>query len=79
MNIKQKFFFDEILCIYIILYAIWGMARLKINLWRSWQAAISFGEEHASFEPEITEWDSYYPLSDNDPHCGLGTCWIETS
>lgn len=48
------------------------MARLKINLWRSWQAAISFGEEHASFEPEITEWDSYYSLSSNDPQSWIG-------
>ena len=43
-----------------IFYAIWGMARLEINLWRSWQAAISLGEEHASFEPGIAEWDSYH-------------------
>lgn len=48
------------------------MARLKINLWRSWQAAISFGEEHASFEPEIAEWDSYYSLSSNDPLLWIG-------
>lgn len=43
------------------------MARLEINLWRSWQAAISLGEEHASFEPGIAEWDSYYFLSSDDP------------
>lgn len=55
------------------------MARLKINLWRSWQAAISFGEKHVFIEPEIAEWDSYYSLSSNDPLCGLGTRWIETS
>ena len=48
------------------------MARLKINLWRSWQAAISLGEEHASFEPGIAEWDSYYLLSGNDPPLWIG-------
>ncbi len=53
-------------------YAIWGMARLEINLWRSWQAAISLGEEHASFEPGIAEWDSYYFLSSDDPLLGIG-------
>ena len=52
-NICMRF---EILC---ICYAIWGMAGLEIYLWRSWQAAISLGEEHASFEPGIAEWDSY--------------------
>ena len=51
-------------------YAIWGMAGLEINLWRSWQAAISLGEEHASFEPGIAEWDSYYFLSSDDPLFG---------
>ena len=53
-------------------YAIWGMAWLEINLWRSWQAAISLGEEHASFEPGIAEWDSYYFLSSDDPLLGIG-------
>ena len=58
------------LCIFF--YAIWGMARLEINLWRSWQAAISLGEEHASFEPGIAEWDSYCFLSSDDPLWGIG-------
>lgn len=56
----------------LFFYAIWGMARLKINLWRSWQAAISLGEEHASFEPGIAEWDSYYLSSGNDPLSWIG-------
>ena len=47
------------------------MARLEINLWRSWQAAISLGEEHASFEPGIAEWDSYHIMCD-DPLWGIG-------
>lgn len=53
-------------------YAIWGMARLEINLWRSWQAAISLGEKHAFIEPGIAEWDSYYSLPSNDPHLWIG-------
>ena len=64
-NLYMKF-----LCIFF--YAIWGMARLEINLWRSWQAAISLGEEHASFEPGIAEWDSYCFLSSDDPFLGIG-------
>ena len=65
MIIFVTIFLHEIfLCIF---YAIWGMARLEINLWRSWQAAISLGEEHASFEPGIAEWDSYCFLSSDDP------------
>lgn len=61
-----------IIKIFFSFYAIWGMARLEINLWRSWQAAISLGEKHAFIEPGIAEWDSYYSLPSNDPHLWIG-------
>jgi len=38
---------------------------------RSWQAAISLGEEQASFDPGITEWEN--PLRANPQYPLLNT------
>jgi len=36
-------------------YTVWWMAWLGWRR-RAWQAAISFGEAHAAFDPKMPEW-----------------------